>query len=1178
MQLLDGTRVFAATDLVGFLACEHLTGLELARLAGLIERPYRDDPELEVIRRRGFEHEARYLADLEEAGRTVTRIELDGSIADRAVQLRAAAAETERALRAGADVVYQATFFDGRWRGHADFLLRVDTPSGLGPWSYEVADTKLARHVKASAILQICSYVEGLARIQGAEPERLHVVLGGKSRETATYRVSDYMAYSRLARRLFEAHVDAAEPADPPPGTYPEPVEHCEVCRWDEVCTKRRRADDHLSLVAGITSRQRRALTERGVGTRTSLAGLALPVVPRIEGVSLQSLERVQRQAAIQVRDTSPGGGRLWELAEPSRLRDGTLESDRGLLALPEPRPGDLFFDIEGDPYAGDEGIDYLFGVLEPGVMEPGADGQPRPAFHALWSRDPDGEVTEAAERAAFERLMDLFADRLAKDDAIHIYHYAPYEPTALKRLMGRHGTREDEVDALLRAGTLVDLFHVVRQGIRASVESYSIKRLEKLYGFAREIDLRDAGSSIAAFEAWLQGVEGEHGQETLDRIESYNRDDVVSTMLLRDWLEAAVRPALAAQLGSDVPRRTPREPQPPEPLAERLAAVADLAERLAPGGRDGDDPEAHARWLLANLLWFHRREEKSFWQRWFHFLNDLSDEDRTAEREPLGGLEFTGEVGTVKRSTVYRYRFPEQDHEVKVGGGVRAQDDTNPGEVVAIDEAARTIDFKRGALEDPAAIRAVLPYDFVSTAEIQGSLERIAAWVADAGIRGDGPHRAARDLLLREAPRAGHATGATIREGAADAVDAAVKAALALDRSYLAVQGPPGSGKTYIGARIAIALAATGRRVGVTANSHKVIGHLLEEIAGVAEREGLRVPRIGQRTDRDGGAAFAGARRLKGNAEAAEALAAGELEVVGGTAWLWSREEFAGLLDVLIVEEAGQMSLANAVAASPAASSIVLLGDPQQLDQPVKGSHPPGVERSALAHLLDGAATMPPERGIFLERTRRLHPSVCAFTSEAFYEGRLEPIEGLERQALVGSGGADLCDADLAGAGVRLVLVPHEGNANDSPEEADAVARLVRDLAGGGRSWTDAKGTLRALGLDGVLVVAPYNAQVGLLEAALPEGARVGTVDKFQGQEAPLSVYSMASSSQADAPRGMEFLYSLNRLNVATSRARCVAVVIASPELLRVHARTPRQMQLANALALFAEHARAVP
>ncbi|HEY4752904.1 MAG TPA: ATP-binding protein, partial [Candidatus Limnocylindrales bacterium] len=544
---------------------------------------------------------------------------------------------------------------------------------------------------------------------------------------------------------------------------------------------------------------------------------------------------------------------------------------------------------------------------------------------------------------------------------------------------------------------------------------------------------------------------------------------------------------------------------------------------------------------------------------RWFHFLNDLSDEDRIEEGEPLGGLEFAGEVGAIKRSLVYRYRFPEQDHEVKVGGDVRAQDGSNPGEVVALDDAARTIDFKHGKVDDPSAVRAVLPYDRINPGELQASIERIATWAAGHAIAGPGPYRAARDLLLREPPRAGQAAGGPILAAGGDVVEAAVAAALALDESYLAIQGPPGSGKTYIGARIAIALASMGFRVGVTANSHKVIGHLLGEIEAVAEREGWHAPRIGQKTDTEGRVAFEKATPLKTNKDVENGLLERELDVVGSTAWTWSRPEFAGLLDVLIIDEAGQMSLATAVAVSPAASSLVLLGDPQQLDQPLQGSHPPGAERSALAHLLDESATMAPELGIFLERTRRLHPSICAFTSEAFYEGRLAPIDGLELQVLTAPE-----HSDLAGAGGRLLLVPHAGNTNDAPEEAAVVARVVNALASGGWSWTTDQGQVRRLGLDDILVVTPYNAHVGLLEDRLPS-ARIGTVDKFQGQQAPVSIYSMATSTQADAPRGMEFLYSLNRLNVATSRARCVTLVVASPELLRVRAKTPRQMQLAN-------------
>lgn len=1151
MQRIDGAVVFSASDLVGSLACGHLPELELAALEGLVARPVEDEEEMEVVRQRGLEHERRHLESLDAAGRRITRIALDQSV-DWGVRVHRAAAETEAAIRRGDDVIHQATFFDGRWLGFADFLLRVETPSRLGAWSYEILDAKLARHAKASAVLQVCAYVDALSRLQGHEPELLRLALGGSARPVERLRVADYMAYYRLARREFERRTQATTPSFPP-ASYPEPVEHCTVCRWDELCTKRRRDDDDLSRIADIAARQRQALKARGIATRRGVAALELPF--ELADTRPHILDRLHRQARLQVAGED-AGRTLYELVEPSRLRDGTLEPNRGLLALPEPRPGDLFFDIEGDPFSLDDGVDYLFGVLEPGLL----DAAGRPTFHALWSRDDDGRVTLAGERRAFDRLIALFMDRLERDPALHIYHYAPYETTALGRLMGRHGIREAEVDRLLRGKTLVDLYRVVRQGVRASVESYSIKKLEPLYGFARTIDLRDAGSSIAAFEAWLRvGGEAGHDDAALQRIERYNHDDVVSTWKLRDWLEGR-RVELAESHGA-LARFVAEATEVPESVSALEARVAPLVARLTEDVPDAEDErtgEQHARWLLAQLLSWHRRESKAFWWRYFHLKDELTDDERLAEREPLAGLEYVGPVDTVKRSTVHRYRFPPQDHAIKVGAKPHdPATDKTAGTVAALDDAAGTIDLVRtSGVPHPTSL---VPFEFFGPKEQQESLLRIGTWVADHGIDAEGPYRAARDILLRRPPRAGQPAGHAIRGKGEEAVAAAVRSVLALDRSTLPIQGPPGSGKTYTGAQMVLALVKTGHRVGVTANSHKVIGHFLDEVAREAKMGGIAV-RIGQKTDKDGDASCAAAKPFDENADLSRALASRALDVAGGTAWVWSREEFAGSLDVLFVDEAGQIALANALAVSPAARNLVLLGDPQQLDQPLQGTHPPGAERSALAHLLDGAPTMPADRGLFLDKTWRLHPDVCAFTSEAFYEGRLAPVDGLSRQALEGV-------APLTGTGTRFVPVVHVGNRSESIEEAETLAGLVRSLIDRESYWTDRHGERRRVTLDDVLVVAAYNAQVAEIARLLPAGARVGTVDKFQGQEAAVSIYSMATSSPAEAPRGMEFLYSLNRLNVATSRARCLTVLVASPELIRVACRTPRQMRLANAL-----------
>ena len=1167
MQTIDGKPVFSATDLVGYLACEHLTELERAALARLVDRPMRADPELDVIRKRGFQHEARYLADLTAEGRSVVKVDPDAypdeTPGDR---LRMAARATVAAMESGADVIYQATFFDGRWRGHADFLLKVDTrQSRFGPYCYEVSDTKLARHVKASALLQICAYVDMLTPIQGVRPELMHVALGGSARAVEHFRVDDFMAYYRSARDRFEAAVgaEADPPSYPSRRTYPEPVEHCEVCRWSEMCALRRRADDHLSLVAGISARQRRALTQRGLTTLEALGDREIPLVPPLEETSPVALARVQNQARIQLLGRRTGRPR-YELLP--------LEPERGLATLPPPAAGDLFFDMEGDPYAFDDGLDYLFGVMESDQT-----------WHAFWSFDEGGEISLAGEKRAFEEFIDFVMARLDADPQLHVYHYAPYEPTAMKRLMGRHATREEEVDRLLRGGVFVDLLRAVRQGLRASVESYSIKRMEPFYDFTREIDLRDAGSSIVAFEEWLELGEGDRpSSDILQRIEHYNRDDVISNARLRDWLEA-LRVKLATDSGEDVPRPGKRdgEASVEQTAAQlRVQAVADRLSAGVPADPHDRTSDEQARWLLAQLLSWHRREDKSTWWEFFRLL-DLNDDQLVEESAALGGLILDGPLGEVSRGKkrIWRYRYPPQDHDIGRGNEVydpasaskTLSDGSFPaaaGDVVAIDLAQRTVDIRRSADPDTPHPTALVPLTVYRTPEQQEALLRIGDWVAAHGTDPAGPYRAGRDLLLRRPPRVGIGAGAHLRDAGETGLAAARRLAVALDETTLAIQGPPGSGKTFTGAHMICSLLAAGKKVGIAATSHKVIANLLTAVCRAASQEGVAVRAIQRVNEKDLVLEHDWVAHGKSNHAVLDALASGEANLAAGTAWLWSPLAMEGAVDVLFVDEAGQISLANVLAMSGAARSLVLLGDPQQLDQPLQGSHPPGADRSALAHLLGEEATMPAERGLFLETTWRLHPDICKFTSESFYDDRLVPEPDNLRQMLHGSGIAN-------GTGSRMLEVAHQGNDNESSEEAREIAAIAQGLVDGGGSWTDRDGNERPIGWDQVLVIAPYNAQVGAIARLLPTGARVGTVDKFQGQEAPISIYSMATSSPEDAPRGMNFLYSRHRLNVATSRARCVAVVVASPALLIVRARTPEQMRLANALCRFVELAR---
>lgn len=1126
--------MFSPTSIANFLACQHLTALNRAEAAGEIKRPFFADPGLDLLVKLGLAHEADYLRQLaDEQKLQIARIATDLSWND-------AAAATVDAMRDGAEVIYQATFLSDQWYGRADFLTRVDTPSALGPWSYEVVETKLARSTKARAIIQLCFYSDLLTEIQGVVPDYMHVVLGvgAQPEKFSLYR---YLAYFRKVRREFEAANQLKAE------TYPEPVEHCRVCIWSTVCDQRWRDDDHLSLVAGISRSQRKALVECGVNT---VRGLASPELPPIDGIGAQALIVIREQARLLVQGRDEGRY-IYELLAPAE--------EKGLCSLPPPSPGDIFLDFEGDSFSFDQGLEYLFGVLT-------LSHEAEPIYAPTWALDL------AEEKEAFESFIATAMERRRKYPDMHIYHYGAYEETAIKRMAGRHGTGMDEVDELLRAGVLVDLYRAVKQGLRASVESYSIKKLEPLYEYEREVRLIDANLALNTFQSVLAFGAGEEDiTEIREAIEGYNRDDCISTLRLRDWLEDRRR-ELEARRGTPLSRPGPKTGEATEDLSAYLERVRAVEAQLiadVPADESERTEEQQARWLLAQLLEWHRREDKSAWWEYYRVC-ELTDQELQEDRSALGGLVYGDVVGETKRSFIHRYRFPLQDHAIKPERTVhdpRTQD--SAGTVVAIDERALTIDLKRGKSSKVPHPTALIPHDIINAKVLRESLLQLGSWVADNGIDAPGPLKAARDLLLRKLPTL---RGATLRDLIAsdpDSTEVAKQIGLALDNTVLPIQGPPGSGKTYTGARMIVELVKNGLKVGVTAVSHKVISKLLEETCAAAREAGVKLKTI-QKVDGSDGCDDEIVTCTKSNEAVANALRDNDAQVAAGTVWLWARPEMADAVDVLFVDEAGQMSLANVLAASPAAKSIVLLGDPQQLDQPQRGVHPPGAEASALSHLLNGRATIGEDQGLFLAESWRLQPDICAFTSEVFYDNRLMPRPENATQRLNVEGPFD-------GTGLRFVPVDHRGNQSESPEEAARIAEIVGLLLREISTWTNKKGETVPLLLKHILIVAPYNAQVSALAQSLPDGARVGTVDKFQGQEAPVVIYSMTTSTPEDAPRGMEFLYSSNRLNVATSRAQCLTVLVATPALFEVQCKTPRQIELANAFCRYLEMAQLV-
>ncbi|KKB79713.1 nuclease [Devosia soli] len=1083
MRNIDGSMLFSASDLMRFMGCSHSTVLDLQHMRGAGPQPTAATEDAELLQKQGDAHEAAHLEALKASGKRVMEIKRS--------DLSSSTRATLDALRSGAEVIYQGAFLSGQWGGWSDFLHRVDKPSALGNFSYEVTDTKLKRRPHPTHVLQLALYSDLLSEVQGVAPEYAHVELGNGMR--ASLRLKDYSAYARMARGRLEAFVAN------PPSTRAVPSAICGLCRWSDHCNSTWKTEDSLFNVANIAKGQVKKLEAAGIVTMEGLAASEASV----RGMAQATLDRLRSQARLQQARKS--GDPKHQLRPP--------QPGKGFDLLPAPQPGDVFYDIEGDPHF-EGGLEYLHGVWFDG------------GFRSFWAHD------HAAEARSLAELLDFFRDRLARYPAAHLYHYAPYEITALRRLTAKYGIGEAFLDRLLRERRFVDLYAVVRGGLIASEPNYSIKSLEAFYGLQRDGEVKTAGGSVVAYERWRESGD----QQILDEIEAYNRVDCVSTEMLRNWL-VRIRP--------EGPWPVRAVDAADKQVLEDEEAAA-LRARLASSGV----PEALQQRLF-NLGLFHKREAKPAWWAIFDSLGREEDE-LIDDLDALAGLTAISDIEPIKRSVARTYEFPPQ--ESKLREGRTATIPTSEGfasvNIEAMDRHRRTVTLKVGA-----ARRALLAENLTLHPDPPLDTKVIAAALMDVIEDQCGPSRyqALGDLLEARAPRLSSGAGDIL--SGSDLVAGTIAAVHRMENTVLPVQGPPGSGKTYVTARTILSLVEAGYRVGVASNSHEAIRNVL--MGCVDALKDVKLTRTLDiihkvSSDDDGYPDNSPVRRTTDNANAA---AGGN--VVGGTAFFFARDENIQAFDWLFVDEAGQVGLANMAAMGRAARNIVLVGDPRQLPQVIQGSHPEPANMSCLEWLLGDHATVPADKGIFLGTTRRMHPNVCRFISEQVYEGRLQSHPDTESQCVSGTA--------FPGTGAFWVPVEHEGNAQTSYEEVEAIRAASESLLAG--RWTDKNGATRPMQESDIIVVAPYNLQVNALRAALPAGFRVGTVDKFQGQEAPVCIVSMAASSADETSRGMEFLFSLNRINVAVSRAKGLALVFGSPRLRQAKCASIEQMRLVNSL-----------
>lgn len=1117
MQRIHGRTIYAATDLVRFLACQHSTALDFKHLETPLKKA-EDDESRKLIQKMGHEHEGSYLGHLRSNSEKIVReIPTDASLEERCKL-------TIEAMQSGVDVIYQAAFLDGIWLGYADFLRRVPGKTRLGDYGYEAVDTKLARSEKPEYIIQLSLYSAHIRSIQGVAPTSMHIVLGD-GREVS-FRVNEFEYYFKRAKHRFEKfalNVDRQ--------TTAEPCSYCHYCSWRDLCSDEWESKDHLSLVANITKGQIKKLRAAGVETIKQLA--ELEGGSRVTRMQEDVLSRLRSQASLQMKARATGVRFFETLA---------LEDGRGFARMPKASVGDIFFDIEGDPLYPDQ-LEYLFGCL---YVEKG-----REKFRPFWAHD------HAAEKIAVLDLLRFFTSHLVKHPDAHIYHYAAYEVTALKRITARYGVGEFELDQLLRGKRFVDLYKVVREGIRTSEPSYSIKNIEKFYMSDRVTEIAAGGDSIVAYERYRETG----AQSELDAIWLYNQDDLKSTLLLQKWL-LEIRPEDARWFSaSDAGLDQEKSDKHAAAEAEREAF-----ERRLLKGPEGE--QKALRTLTAQLIDFHRRADKPAWWAVFDRM-DWETDELIDDPESIGGLllDVDKQPQPVARSVVHSYKIPAQDTKLDVGDRCRvAATAEYAGTIETLDVQQGLLSIRRGAKAEPLPASLSLTNSGpLENKDAPAAIRRFA----DSLVAKSHRYKAVEALLTRKPPIIKtRKVNTLIITPDKDLLSEAIDAVSNLQDSCLFIQGPPGAGKTTTSAAIIVELLKKGRKVGVASSSHKAINNLLKKVEKVALERGVSFRGIKKSSENNPESCLNG--RVIADVFAYPDPT--EVDLIAGTAWLFAKEKYDQCVDYLFIDEAGQVALANVVAMGLSARNLVLVGDQMQLGQPVQGVHPGESGLSVLDFLLRDQATIPPEKGIFLPITWRLNPLICKFISDAVYESRLMPHPRTADHRLTLK---KIAHKYLKDEGLVFVEVPHEGCAQRSEEEAAVIAELYENLLQ--QKFRDEEGNMVPMSQDEILVVAPYNVQVNHLKTTLPEGARVGTVDKFQGQEAQVVIVSMTTSSAEDMPRNLEFLLNKNRLNVAISRAKALTIIVASPALLEVPCRNVEQMRLANTLCWANAEAEAV-
>ena len=1110
MRISKNKILYSPTDLNNFVSCKyHIKNDLLADEKKFKKREISADLKLRI--KYGIEHETKHFKLFK--NKNNPNVTINNKLTD---EKRFEA--TKQALTKGYKLIYKAYFIEKNFRGEADFLLRVNTKSDLGNYSYEVYDTKITKNLRPKHVLQITGYSYLLGKLQNLLPRHMYLIDGNN--KFNPYKVNEFIDYFTYTRNRFENILPTLKKSD----IYPEKCSYCQYCPWLDVCEKRWGDDNYINQVARIRKSQVVKLKKEKIKTVEALAKTS---ANKIKSKINQSTKiRLVQQAKLQEEKRLTG---------KSKFIFNETEVGRGFYKLPKENEGDIFYDIEGFPQSEKRPFEYLHGIFY-------LNGKKQEYKNFTVKKYQQGE-----EKRIFVELIHFLKKHFDKYPDAFIYHYNDYEKRALKDLSNEYSSTFPDgvnlIDKLLRQEKFIDLFRVVEQCMQTSEKDLSLKTIEKFYRKERSAKIKTADDSIRLFDDWC----ATNDQKLMKDIISYNEEDCVSTYDLREFLCKNKPDNIPDFSQSDEEKDMNSE------FKDFEKREIDLINQLEKKRNKENTKMVDD---LISLVGFHRREAKpDIWA--YYDRMEKSPEELEDDPECIGNCIFIKEIAEENpKRRRFKYKFNDQNFKIKEGEYASDIFEKGIGRIEKIEEIDENENFieisiekKRLALRNGMPKVANLgPPSSPRTGVISAALYK---FIEDFSDNKKTKYKCIEDFLKNNYPDIKSLkSGGTIIDYSKDIIDQSINAVKKLNSSFLLIQGPPGAGKTYTSAKIILSLIKDKKKVGINSNSHKAINNLLLKIEELAAEENFKFEgfkKSSKEVDKFNG---------KNIRESRIELVTKNCLIYAGTAWLFSDARLDQQLDYVFIDEAGQVSLANSIAIATTTKNIVLIGDQMQLSQPIKGTHSKNSGKSSLNFLLEDHDTIPLNRGIFLDKTRRLNEKICKYVSDSFYESRLKP------HAITYERKVSLSLKDIGNEGIYYLPASHSDCTQRSDEEANTIKTIFNKIKG--KEITES-GKNSKITNDDVMVVAPFNMQVNHLTKVLGKGSRVGTIDKFQGQEAKVVFISMTSSDPENIPRHKEFFFSRNRLNVAISRAECVAVILFNPNLLLTQCQKINEMRLIN-------------